>query len=184
MASEVERFHPTSGRPTGILGLVVVAVVLITVVVDQGTGIPPWLVSGCALAATVIWVVLLRPAAWVAGTDLVLRNMLDVRTVPLAAIERVAVGQMLVVVVEGRRYSNAGIGRSRRQSLRDARLGADALPGESSYGAFVETRLAGLSEDARARGEHAGAVRRQWAWPEITALAVTGLALVVAVLVG
>lgn len=180
MASEVERFPPTNGRVSGIVGLVVVGVVLVASILDAGAEVAPWLVCGCLFAVVVIWVVLLRPAVRVEGTDLVLRGEVDTRRVPLAAVERVVVGPVLAVSVDGRRYTNTAIGRSRRQSRKDDR--EETVQG-MSVGAFVESRIAALAEDARLRRVEPGAVRRAWAWPEITALVVTALATVVAILV-
>jgi len=52
-----------------------------------------------------------------------------------------------------------------------------------TYPDFVETRISGLAEDARRRGLDAGdGARHHWAWPEIAALAVTGAAFVVSLL--
>lgn len=171
-APQVEKFHPTSGRVTGVLGLAVVALVVVIGVVDAGADVAPWLITGCVFLAVLIWVVLLRPDARVEGEELVLRGQVDTRRVSLVAIDHVAVGAVLVVSAEGQRFTNSGIGRSRRQARND--------PGKAeiqqSYGAFIERRITALAEEARLRGAEAGPVRRTWAWPEIAALVVTGLA--------
>lgn len=183
---EVERFHPTSGRVIGVLALVATAAVLVLGVVDAPHGIPLPLVPGCLLAALVIWVVLLRPAVRVEGDDLVLRGSLDTRWVPLASVDRVSVGVLLVALVDGRKYASAAVGRSRREAGRDDKAAAASEtgvdPANQSYGGYVQSRLQRLVDDAHAQGKPAGAVRRAWAWPEIAGLAVLGVAFVVALL--
>lgn len=177
--SETVKFGPTSGRVTGVLGLVVVAVVAVVGVVDQGADVAPWLLAGCAFVAVLTWVVLLRPDARVERGELVLRGPLDVRRVPLASVDQVAVGAVLAVTAGGRRYTNAGIGRTRRQTRKDAGKPLE----DQSYGALVQSRIEALAERARLDHDAAGAVRREWAWPEIAALAVTGAALLVTLFV-
>lgn len=177
-AIQVEKFHPTSGRVTGVLGLVVVAAVAVIGVIDAGADVPPWLLAGCAFVGVVIWVVLLRPGAQVEGDDLVLRGLVDTCRLPLVAIDNVAVGAVLVVTVDGRRFSNSGIGRSRRQ----ARTDDSKSHVEQSYGAFIERRITQLVDDAQLRRAEPGDVRRTWAWPEIAALVVTAVALAATVL--
>ena len=184
---EVERFHPTSGRVVGVVALLATAAVLVIGVVDAPNGVPLALVPGCLLAALVIWVVLLRPAVRVEGEDLVLRGAVDTRWVPLAAVDRVSVGVLLVALVGDRRYASSAVGRSRREARRDDKAAAASDrgvdPADQSYGGFVQSRLERLVEDARAQGKPAGVVRRAWAWPEIVGLVVLGLVFVVALLV-
>jgi hypothetical protein len=105
--------------------------------------------------------------------------MLDTRWIPLVSVDRVAVGQMLVVVAGDKRYTNSSVGRTRRQSVRDTAASDDLT--KQSYGAFVEERLTRLATDARDQGVAGGEVRRRWAWPEIAVLAVSAVALVVTV---
>jgi hypothetical protein len=184
---EVERFHPTSGRVVGVVALLATAGVLVVGIVDAPNGIPLGLVPGCLLAALLIWAVLLRPAVRVEGGDLVLRGAFDTRWVPLAAIDRVSVGVLLVALVGDRRYASSAIGRSRREARRDDRSGAGSdsgvNPANQSYGGFVQGRLERLVDDARAQGKPAGAVRRAWAWPELAGIAVLAVAFVVALVV-
>ncbi|GAA3805567.1 hypothetical protein [Nocardioides panacisoli] len=178
---EIEKFKATNGRVMGLIGLAVALLVAVLAVVSGVSAATVAVVVGCVLAGVVVWVVLLRPAARVEGPDLVLRGPLDTRWIPLAAIDRVAVGSILVVLVGGRRYSNTAVHRSRRDSRRDDKLGADVV--QRSYGAYVESRIERLVADARAAGRPAGDVRREWAWPEIAALVVLGVAFVVALVV-
>ena len=175
--NEVERFRATNGRVVGVIGLAIALVVLVIPVVQDPSDVPPGLVAGCLLGGLVVWVVLLRPAARVEGADLVLRGPLDSRWVPLAAIDRAAVGVVLVVLVDGSRYTNTSISRTRRESARDDKAVGDLA--KRSYGAFVESRIRRLVDDAHAAGVPAGDVRRERAWPEIIGLAVLGVVFVV-----
>lgn len=187
-AESVERFRPTNGRLTGVLGLLMVAGALALVVVEADAGTLLWFVPGALLAAAVIWAFLLRPAVSVEGEELVLRGPVSTTYVPLAAIEEVGMGQVLAVRAGGRRYVSGAVGRSRREAGRDDRVEPGAAAG-LSYGGYVEERLRGLVADAmllahvkRHSPEQAAlaeGVRRTWAWPEIGAIVALVLMLVV-----
>lgn len=176
--SATEKFTPATSRIGGVLGLLLVVAVAVVSLVDAGRDVPPWLLAGCAFIGVVIWAFQIRPDVRAEGGELVLRGPVDTRWVPLALVEDVAVGAMLTVTAEARRYTNASVGRSFRQSRRDA--GADLVA--QSHGSHVEARIEALASSARVNDGPAGAVRREWAWPEIVGLAVTALALAVTVL--
>ncbi len=188
----VERFRPTSGRLTGVLGLLMVAGSLALVAVEADSGTLLWFVPGALLAAAVIWAFLLRPAVSVEGEDLVLRGPVSTTYLPLAAIEEIGMGQVLAVRAGGRRYVSGAVGRSRREAGRDDRINPGAAVG-LSYGGYVEERLRGLVADAmvfahvkRYSPEQAAlaeGVRRTWAWPEIGAMTGSLLVLVAVALV-
>ena len=143
----------------------------------------------------VIWVAILRPEVAIAGDRLVLRNPLNTVDIPLAAIEQIAVRRWLAVRVGDRTLTNAGISRSRRQGVRDdQRQDVTGIEiAALSYGAIVERRIQRQAQDARDRQgitmysdeqlALAADVRRTWAWPEIAALAVLPVAVVVMMLV-
>lgn len=166
---DVERFRATNGRVVGFIGLLLVAGVLLLAVVDGITRAPVGLVPGCLLAALVVWVVLMRPAVRTEDDHLLLRGSLGDHCIPLSSIDQVSVGALLVVLADGRRFTNTAVGRTRRESARDDRVGTDLT--RRSYGAYVESRLEQLVADARAKGLEPGEPRRSWAWPEIAGLA-------------
>lgn len=190
-----ERFTVWSSRIVGVVGLVAVAGVILLGVTGAGGEYHPAAYAVCALIAVLIWVAVLRPEVAIEGDRLVLRNPLNKVTIPLAAIEQIAVRRWLAVRVGDRRLTNAGISRSRRQGVRDDQrpdvTGLDLAA--LSYGGIVERRIHRLAEDARDRQgiklysdeqlALAADVRRTWAWPEITALAVLAVAVVVTLLV-
>lgn len=175
----------------GVVGLVLVAGVLLLGVLSPEADYSAWAYPALGFAAVLIWAALLRPAVSIEDDDLVLRNMLDQVSVPLAGVEQVAVRQFVTVRVGDRRYVGSGVSRSAFQVARDGRK-PEAHP-DRSYGAWVEQRIAAQAEQARAvRGIRQGSaeqvalqaeVRRAWAWPEAALLAVLGLsALVLALL--
>jgi hypothetical protein len=187
----VERFPPTNGRLTGVVGLVVAAAVLMIAMLDWDTGTPLGVVIAAVLGALVVWVTMLRPALWTTDRDLVMRGMLRTDRIPLAAIDQVVVAQALAVSAGGRRYVSPVIGYSARQSVK-ARFAADSDDRlQHSHQQLVETRIAHLAGQARdLRGtsngspqQQAPVVRRTWAWPEIAAGGLLVLALVVWLLV-
>jgi hypothetical protein len=147
----------------------------------------------------VIWATMLRPRLWATESDLVMRNAFSTVTVPLAAIEQIAVRQVCAVRVGEQRYVSPAVGKSWRQALRsDRKLRRNREreekpdPGTVSYAGFVEERIHQLAEEARTKQgvallsdeqlALASGVRREWAWPEIVALGLGIAGLVVAVL--
>jgi hypothetical protein len=192
---QVERFTVWSNRVVGSIGLVVVAVFALLGLTGTGGDYHPVAYLVCALIALLVWVAVLRPTVAIDGDRLVLRNPLSTVRIPLAAIEQIAIRQWLAVRAGDRRYTNAGISRTRRQGVRDDQRGevtAQEL-GQLSYGAIVERRINKLAEDARNRQgiklysdeqlALAADVRRDRAWPEIAALVVLTVAIVLALLV-
>ncbi len=192
---QVERFTVWSTRIVGVVGLVAVAGVILLGVTGAGGAFHPAVYAVCGLVAVVIWVAILRPEVAIEGDRLVLRNPLNIVSIPLAAIEQIAVRRWLAVRVANRTVTNAGISRTRRQGVRDDQRG-DVTGLEIaalSYGAIVERRIQRLAEDARDRQGikiysdeqlALGAdVRRTWAWPEIAAVAGLSVAVVITVLV-
>jgi hypothetical protein len=196
----VERFRPTSGRVTGVLALVLVAAVVVIGLVDRTHGFPLPVVAVALLVGVLVWAAMLRPRVWATEEDLVLRNMLDTAWIPLAAIEKVVVRQVLAVSAGEKRYVSPAVGKSWRQTLKSSRARGAGDSDESStdvrtasYPDFVEGRISRLAEEARAkRGigllsdeqlALAAGVRRRWAWPEVIGLVVAGLLVVLSLFV-
>ena len=190
----VERFPPTSGRVSGVVGLITAGVVLTLALLPWDAGTPLGVAIVAVLGALLVWAALLRPALWVTSRDLVLRGMFSTRRVPLAAIDSVVVTQVLAVKVGDQRYVSPVIGYTVRQTVkakvRDGQTPGVAAPSPAQeHQAFVATRIDYLAQDARDRqGIRSGSpeqqaladgVRRTWAWPEIGA----GVALAVAFVV-
>ena len=178
---EVAWFGATSGRVTGILGLVAGAVVVVVGVVDRT---PAGVVAGL-LGGLLAWLVLLRPRVGTRGTDLVMRGMVSTVVVPLASIESLVVRQVLAVSVGGHRYVSAAVGRTLRDLNRQRRAVAkveDAPGAQDRYADTVQELISQRSRDARRDGAPTGPARRQWAWPEIGGLGVLLVALVVTLL--
>jgi len=191
----VERFRPTSGRFTGavlvVAGLAVGALSLI----EPSTVIPE-VGAGGLVAAVLGWTAMLRPRVSVVEDDLELRNMLETVNIPLAAVEEMAVRQVLAVQAGEKRFTSPALGRKRKslvrgQTVDEAPSGGSAhVPG--TYPEFVEERIRKRVAEARARvGVRPGSaeqlalavgVRRAPAWPEIVALAASAVVLVVAFL--
>jgi hypothetical protein len=180
----VERFHATNGRTSGYIGLACTAVILALAIAGWSTGRPLGVAILALLGALLVWVVMLRPGMWATDRDLVLRGMYRTDTVPLAAIDRVAVGQVTAVSVGDRRYLSPVVGYSARQTvkLRAAakKAGTGAPSATDTYQVFVEERIGHLARDARDRGaDPAAPARRTYAWPELAGTAVLVVAFLV-----
>ena len=209
MADEVvEKFRPTGGRILGVLALLMVAAVVVISLVDREHPFPPEVVWGSLFLGSLVWAAMLRPRLWVTTSDLVMRNMASTVRIPLAAIEQIAVRQVVVVRAGEERYVSPAVGKSWRQTAfnrsgrREPEPGAarpSSPPGTlSSRGAtpypdFVDDRLHEVTEEARAKAgitllsdeqlALAAGVRREWAWLEIALMVGTGLGFVLSFLV-
>jgi hypothetical protein len=202
----VEKFAPNGGIFTAVVGGLLVVGALVVWVADMD-GVPLWIPAVALLVGVVLYTSTVRPRVLVGGHQLVLRNMISTTHLPLAAIEEVAVQQVMAVRAGGRRYVCAGVGRSLRAAMKGsavmrAREHMGGLRGElaavhepgMNYADFVELRVQELvNEDRIRRGikrysseadELAGQVRREWAWPEIAALGISALLVVIAVTLG
>jgi hypothetical protein len=206
-ASDVERFAG-GGRVTGVIGLVLAGGIVAIALVEPGE-IPLPVVAGALVAAVLIWSTMLKPQVSVSDGSLVLRNMLETVRIPLAAIEEVAVRQVLAVRVAGRRFVSPGVGRSVRQALNAGREDAPrysrpalgpALGGSTpsqiesgvAYADFVEHRIKDLAQrDRERRGIRAysdeaealaSEIRREPAFIEIVLLAATTAFLILSIL--
>jgi hypothetical protein len=177
-----EKFPPTSGRVLGVLAVLLATAVAVYAVLDGEGGFEAPVAWGAAFAAVLSYAALLRPAVRVEADALVLRNMLDTNVVPLAAIDEVAVRQVLAVRADEKRYVSPAIGTSFFRTIRPRpdRNGVREL----TYPEYVRDRILHLADGARrrARGAEPPAVDHTWAWPEIAALVVTLLGCAVTIL--
>jgi hypothetical protein len=202
-----EKFAPNGGVLTSVFGAVLVLAAVGVWLFDMG-GVPIWVPAFALLVGVVIYVSTIRPRVLVQGRTLVLRNMFTDVHLPLAAVEEIAVRQVMAVRAGGKRYVCAGVGRSMRQAMKGssvqrAREQMGGLRGEMAkvasrepgmaYADFVEIRIQELvNEDRMRRGlkryspeadELAAQVRRETAWPEVAAVVAALVLFVVAVLV-
>lgn len=187
----VERFHPTSGQVTGWLTVVLAGVVVLAGLVYLDEGFPPWVTATGLLLGVLAWAVMLRPALWATHEHLVMRNLAETLHVRLAAVEEMAVRQVLVVRAGDRRWVSTVVGRPWRKAITARRTpgsSGDAVPQEGMpYADFVENRLYELVDSARrVAGVRPGspeqlalpdAVRREPAWLPLTLIAVAVLVL-------
>jgi hypothetical protein len=115
---ELQRFRPTNGRATGLLGLVL-CVALAAVFVTSApasTAVPATL--ACAFAGLLVWAAMLRPTVAATSEQLRMRTMFETVEIPLASIEAVLVRRFLVVRSGGRKYICPAISRSLRKTVR------------------------------------------------------------------
>jgi hypothetical protein len=196
----VERFKPTGGQFVGYAGLLAAAVALGYVVLFVHTLTGLQIALGAVFFGVVVWVTQVRPRATAYPRHVVLKNSVRDAHVPLAAVDEVAMGQTLNVWVGDERYVCIGIGQSIREDLKARRRKQDVTGGGSrltqltlmaerastderamSYQTFVVTRLEELVEQAKRERdvEPPPPARHVVAWPEVTALVVSGLAFVV-----
>ena len=200
MADQPEWFHPTSGRFVGTTGVGVAVAVLVLIVVDAHDEQTVAYAAGAALVAGACWALLLRPRVGLTEDTLVVRQVLRTVHLPLAAIDRLTVSQVLAVWAGGRRFVSPALGKPLRRVVREARPGGtpsrhdDEPSGRSMpYVDFVEERIRQQRADVirvqQAAAERAGdaptggaatpGVRVEPAWLEIVGLSVAALVLLV-----
>jgi hypothetical protein len=183
----VEYFKPTSGQIIGFIGIIVALAVIVVSVVDGVHGSDPAVIAATLFLGISVWAAMLRPRVGVSQEVLVMRNMVTEVRIPLAAIEDMALRQVLAVRVGDRRFESPAIGRSLRSIVKQGSAPPDPV---ANYPDFVEERIRARMESARERSRIAmksdeqvalgSDVRLDWAWPELVGLIVTGLGIVVA----
>jgi hypothetical protein len=147
----VERFQPTSGRFTGWLAVGLSAALVVAGVAYLDDGFPAWVAAAGLLVGVLAWAAMLRPALWVTEEHLVMRNLADTVHIRLAAIEEMAVRQVLAVRAADRRFVSTVVGRSWRKAMVARRThGADDGPRDGmAYADWAEHRLHELVDGAR-----------------------------------
>lgn len=191
----IERFHATSGRVTGWIALVLAGAVVVAGLAYLDEGFPDWIIGAGLLVAVLAWTAMLRPALWATEDHLVMRNLAETIHIRLAAVEEMAVRQVLAVRAGDRRWVSTVVGRPWRKTIRSrSSAGGDATPQDGMlYVDFAENRLRELVDTARAAtGVRAGspeqlalpdAVRREPAWLHLGLIAAAVVTLVVTLVV-
>jgi len=180
----VEKFPPTSGRVMGVLAVGLSVAVMLYALFDGEDGFEAPVAWGAAFAAIMSWAALLRPAVSVERDELVLRNMVDTHHIPLAAIDEVAIRQVMAVRADEKRYVSPAIGHSFMRTMRPrTERGGERT---FTYQEYVRDRLLDLADGARKRlaGAEAPSPTRVWALPEIAGLVITAIGFVVTILAG
>jgi hypothetical protein len=188
------RFRPTSGRIMGSLAVTAALVVVAIGVADPRAVAGP-VVAGAVLLGVLGWASMLWPQVSVTSEDLVLRTMVEYQRLPLAAIEDLAVRQVLAVRVGDKRYISTAVGKSWRKAMVGDRnvtpKETDKPVTEVAYADYVEQEIRNRMEQARAAAgvallsdeqlALAAGVRREPAWLPIALISAAVLAVVVSV---
>jgi len=199
----VQRFKPTSGFIGGYAGLVLVAVAVGYVAVRVHTVTGLQVALGMLAVGLLIWVTQLRSRATAYSDRLLLKNSLQDWVIPLHLVEEVSVRQTLNVWVGERRYVCVGIGTPLHSIYKERRMRGGSSPlghsrmrefteraeraapdqSATSYETFVVRRIEELVEQAKKAANAQGTPNpsqptRHYAWPEIVALVVIGVAFV------
>jgi len=173
MSEEVQTFRATNGRVTGVIGLVMCAMVAVLFVVTEHPAVAVPGVIGCAFAAVLVWSALLRPRVSATAQELRMLTFAEDVTIPLASIDTVAVRRYLLVRSGGVKYICPAIGRSLRKTVRHemrwqggnqilapglkegdrgAPLKTDVKGSKGvDYADFVESQIVHLANEDRAR---------------------------------
>lgn len=206
----LERFKPTTGMFIGWAGLAVAAFALGYVAISVHTVVGLRIGLAALFVAALIWVTQLRPRVTAYTEALRMWGSLRDARVPYVAIDQVTLGQTLNVWVGEQRLVCIGIGKSLgadvkarakkenqgsllgKSRLRELSEKADLAGLDQTamdYQTFVVTRIEELVDQAKRQRRLSGdtsevpPVRRTYAVPEIVALAVSGLAFLVSLLV-
>lgn len=177
-------FPVTSGRASGVIGLVAGAVIVLLALLESPS--LTYVLVGL-LVGLLSWLVLLRPRVGVRGTDLLLRGMVSTTVIPLASIGAVTLRQVLAIRVAGKRYVSPAVGHTFRYLNRQRRGGVgeenqpivDTGRAADHVLALIESHI----DEARREGAPADEVRREWGWLELGALGLLVVAILVSALV-
>ena len=215
MSEQVQTFRVTSGRVTGVVGVVMCVAVAALFVITEPPAAAITGVLGCAFVGVLTWASLLRPHVAATAEELWMWTLFHKVAIPLASIDTVLVRRYLVVRSGGVKYICPAIGRSLRQTARtelkwhgstqmlapgmqvnDERIAAQIDvkdTKEVAYADFVETEIVRLADadrlrrgiEARSEEEYelGAQARRRWAWLEICAVVVLGVAFVISLVV-
>ncbi|MBO9523783.1 MAG: hypothetical protein J7518_19795 [Nocardioidaceae bacterium] len=200
-----QRYGPTSGVISGIVGLVVCAVVVGLAIADGLTSTSVRFILGAGASAVLIWAYLLRPRIILeqGGRTLLLRNPFVDRRVPLAAVKVVGVRTVTTVRTDEAAYDCVAVGHSVRKVVRGSGpgggLGGRWFGGAGTVGGPPPAHRPRLNEmstqdamteqvlyaadQARLHGHATEPVERRLALPELVLLVVFLVALVVAFLI-
>ena len=171
-AEEIHRFRPTNGRVMGLLGLVLCAGLALALALTETTHAAIAGILGCACAAVLVWMAMLRPSVSASSTELRLRTLFETVTLPIGSIDTVVVRRYLLVRAGGQKYICPAISRPLRKTVRNELrwsgqqfmqpgLSEERLSGgnlqtqvdqnDLSYPDFVEQRIGQLAANDRAR---------------------------------
>ena len=199
-----QQYGPTAGTVSGWIGLVLSVVVGVGVLFSGYDRESLRIALGAALAAGLIWTVMLRPRIIVRlpGT-LLLRNPLSTWEIPLAVVEVVSVRAITRVAVGERTYDGVAVGRPIRPPRTSVIGGLSGLGGrrmpapegttkKSSIQASASTpnaiadlmteQILAAADRARETRQPAEGIRRHWAVPELAVIGAALIGLVVALL--
>jgi hypothetical protein len=173
MPEKLQTFRATSGRLTGVIGLVMCVGVAALFVFTEPPAVAVVGVLGCAFVGVLTWAALLRPRVAATAEELWMWTLFQKVAIPLASIDTVLVRRYLVVRAGGVRYICPAIGRSLRQTARtelkwqgssqmiapgmqvnDERIAAQIDvkdTKELAYADFVETEIVRLADVDRLR---------------------------------
>ena len=189
------RFRSTSGQIMGSLA-VVAALLVVGIAASEPDAAPMPVVAGGVLVGVLGWASMLWPRLSVNADDLVMRNMVETVRVPLAAVEGLAVRQVLAVRAGDRRYVSTTVGKSWRKAMvgdkPSTRKDADLPITEIDYVDYVEQEIRIRMERARAAAgirllsdeqlALAAGIRREPAWLPITLVVTAALGLLASIL--
>lgn len=187
-AGPVERFDPTSGYVVGYTTLVAIALLEVYIAVTDPSMNGLRIALGAVFLGVLVWATQIRPRAVAYADTLLLKNIVGDVEVPLALVDNVVLATTLTVYAEDERFVCVGIGTTRRGRKRETSLpGQPVRRGRGHQAAmtaesFVPHRIQELAAEARRRGTQPGGVRRRTSVPVLVAIAVTGLAFVVSLL--
>ncbi len=170
--AQQQTYGPNSGTVAGWVGVVLAAVVVTLVAINERSedGLRTGL--AVALVGVVVWCYLLRPRIKVRPPILLLRNAFADWEIPLASVEEVTVRTVTGVYTAERRYDGIAVGRTVRSILRSQAGGTGDETAD-----LMTAQIMRAAASARERGEETGPARRTPAYPELVVLSLLAAAL-------
>lgn len=172
--TEQQSYGPTSGTVAGWIGIVLAAVVVGVLLVNERSEGGLRAALAIALVGVVVWCYLLRPRILIRPATVVLRNAFSDWEVPLSAVQEVSVRTVTGVYTAERRYDGIAVGRTVRSILRSQGKGSGDETAD-----LVTGQIMRAAARARESGEPAGTPVRTPARPELVVAGVLAAALLV-----
>ncbi|MFI5729574.1 PH domain-containing protein [Kribbella sp. NPDC051587] len=179
--TETEQYLSTSNRISGWIVIAIGVVGLLDIVLEWRTASGIMVGSVIAILMVLAYCGLVRPSVTLSPETIVLRNHLRDRVIPWNQVSGADVADILRVHTDAGRFRAPGVQLVMRD-LRKQRVGGRKLSADSSLSRadIVVGRIeAHMDQYGAVDG---GAVKTNWARPELTAIAVLAVIAIVAAL--
>ncbi len=175
--NQIEKFEPTIGRWFGWVSVVVAVLLAVDVVRDGIGGEDAAGLAALLFAATVIYMVMVRPRVVAYENVLTVKNIISDTDVPWSRIESVTRRQTLCIKTDERTVNCVAAPQAAARLMRSGDKEfefANGIP----YQQYVVLKAASFVSQQGPGVPRRAPIVRRWAWPELVLLTLSTAALV------